>query len=83
MSEAEVNRVTRDVEVISKREVAEILGCTTKTVDRLVASKKIPHVILPTGTGEGTRVGFIYQAIVKWITGAAVDCQRPALAEGA
>ena len=58
--------------LLSKREVAAMLGRTTRTIDRLVATKKIPYIEVPTGVGSGTRVGFLLQEILTWLKGASV-----------
>lgn len=55
--------------LLGKRDVAARLGFTVRSIERLVAARKIPYVTLPTATGSSTRVKFDRQAIEAWING--------------
>lgn len=61
-----------DYRLLSKREVARFLGLTTRTVDRLVAARKIPFTSLPTGAGNSRRIRFDSRELEAWIRGGAV-----------
>lgn len=51
----------------SKSELAKMLGCTVRTIDRLIAAGRIPHVRFPTGRGDGHKIRFDSRDIEKWI----------------
>ncbi len=56
-----------DYRLLSKGDIAKMLGYTTRTIDRLVAAKKIPFTTLPTGIGNGRKIKFIPREIDAWI----------------
>ncbi len=53
--------------LLTKKDVAEMMGCTERTVDRLVARNVIPFTQIPWGTGGKLKRRFIFGAIVKWM----------------
>ena len=53
--------------LLNKKRVAEILGCTTRTVDRLIAARGIPFIRLPTGTKGGHKIKFDPHDIQAWL----------------
>lgn len=59
--------------LLSKQEMAELLGYTTRTIDRMVAANRIPFTRIPTGVGFGTRVKFDSREIEKWLEQIKVD----------
>ena len=64
--------------LLSKKELAGLLGITVRTVDRLILLKKIPIVRMPTGVGTGTRVKFDTRDIEKWIREASIEADHEA-----
>lgn len=53
--------------LLNKQEVADILGCTVRTVDRFIANNKIPYFRIPTGGGGATRIRFELRSIDQWL----------------
>lgn len=53
--------------LLSKNEVAKMLGYTPRTIDRLVTAGKIPYVRLPLFSGRGTKIRFDSRDIEKWL----------------
>lgn len=54
--------------LMSKREAAEILGFTIRTLDRLIINRKIPHIRLPSIIrGRQGRVRFDSRDIDRWL----------------
>lgn len=64
--------VTLSYRLLSKQEVAKLLGYTTRTVDRLVAARKIPFTDIPAASGTGRKIKFDSRAIDAWIRGSSV-----------
>lgn len=58
---------TMEYRMLSKRELAEKLGYTTRTIDRLVAAKKIPFTRLPAASGKGEKIKFNSADIDMWL----------------
>lgn len=52
---------------LSKRDVAKLLGYTVRTIDRLIARRRIPFVRIPTGIGMGVRIKFDRLELDKWL----------------
>lgn len=59
--------------LLSKKEIAALLGCTVRTVERMIVNRKIPFVKIPTATGRSLRVKFDSRMIDQWITAARRD----------
>ena len=59
--------------LLTKKEIADKLHCTTRTIDRLVESGRIPCVKPLTSTGKGHRVLFESTAIDAWLGNSAVN----------
>lgn len=54
--------------IISVRDVAVILGVTTRTVHRMVINKSIPYLRIPTGGAANTmKICFDMNAIDEWL----------------
>ncbi len=53
--------------LLTKKEVAEMMGCTERTVDRLVACNQIPFTKIPWGTGGKLKRRFIFGVIAEWL----------------
>lgn len=55
--------------LLDKKDMAQLLGCTVRTVDRMVAARTIPFLKVPTGTNgmTKTKVRFDSRDIEKWI----------------
>lgn len=53
--------------LLSKKDVAEMLNCTERTVDRLIAAKQIPFTQIPSGPGGRLKRRFIFGVIVEWL----------------
>lgn len=66
-SELEQANVLIQPRLLSKNDVAKLLGYTVKTIDRLIAARRIPFVRIPTGYGPGTRVKFDKLELDKWL----------------
>ena len=58
--------------LLTKKEIAEIIRCTERTVDRLVACNQIPFTLIPTGTRGRLKRRFIFGEIVKWLEDRSV-----------
>lgn len=63
---------TMPYRLLSKQEVAEILGYTVRTIDRLIATHQIPFTRLPCGSGKTQKVRFDSRDIDAWIDGGKV-----------
>ena len=59
--------VTMSYHLLSKKDVAKFLGYTIRTLDRLIASGRIPYVAIPTGQGRGRKIKFDSRAIDAWV----------------
>lgn len=60
--------------LLSKQEIADLLGVTTRTIDRMIATCQIPPEIIvkvPSGAKGGTKTRFIYGRAVAWIKSLA------------
>lgn len=68
------NTQTLPFRLLSKKEVAAILGYTVRTVDRLVEAEHIPFVRIPCGVALSgrTRVKFNSVEIEKWIRNSTI-----------
>ncbi len=53
--------------LLTKKRVAEMLGCTVRTVDHKIAAGIIPYIKLPIGGGR-TKTRFHPHAIIQWMT---------------
>jgi excisionase family DNA binding protein len=53
--------------LLSKKDVADLLQCTERTVDRLVTRNQIPFTRIPWGTGGKLKRRFIFGDIVEWM----------------
>ena len=53
--------------LLNKKETASLLGCTTRTIDRMVGQRKIPFLRIPTGIGNKFRTRFDTREIEKWL----------------
>ena len=62
----EIN-VTMSYHLLSKKDTAKQLGFTVRTLDRLVAGRKIPYVQIPTGVGDRMRTMFVSSDIDTWL----------------
>lgn len=72
MSSIADSKITSSYHLLSKQEVAKLLGYTTRTIDRLVAARKIPFTYLPSATGSGHNIRFISTEIDTWVRGGSV-----------
>lgn len=61
-----------EYQILSKQELAEWLGYTTRTIDRMVAARKIPFTSLPS-TGNRPRIRFVKHEIQAWIDDNKVE----------
>ena len=60
--------------LLNKKELAALLGCTTRTVDRMLAARQLPLSIIvkiPAGANGGLKTRFIYVRTVEWIRSLA------------
>ena len=55
------------VNLLSKKEVARILGCAIRTVERLAVTGKLPFYRIPCATGHKTRMRFDSGEIAAWV----------------
>lgn len=54
--------------MFSKGELSKLLGCTVRTIDRMIAAGRIPYVELPSSKKKGGRkIKFDSRDIEKWI----------------
>lgn len=53
--------------LLNRREMAALLGCSTRTLDRMIAAERIPYLRIPCFTGTGTRVRFDTREIEEWL----------------
>lgn len=67
MSTLTDNTATHEFRLLSKQDVAKLLGYTTRTIDRLVEKRRIPFTYLPSATGPGKRIKFVSGEIYAWI----------------
>ena len=58
---------TMSYRLLSKKDTAKQLGFTVRTLDRLIAGRKIPYVQIPTGVGDRMRTMFVYSDIDTWL----------------
>lgn len=58
--------ITLDTELLTKKELADALGVSPRTIERMVAMNAIPHVRMKAFTGRGRRVRFDKAAINAW-----------------
>ena len=66
--------INSDYRLLNKQEFAGLLGCTTRTVDRMVASEQVPLSIIvriPSGVKGNTKTRLIYGRTVAWIKSLA------------
>jgi len=62
--------IRSEFSLLNKKELASLLGCTTRTVDRMLAARQIPLSIIakiPAGANGGLKTRFIYGRTVEWI----------------
>lgn len=67
MRHATDKNTTSYYRLLNKKELAELMNCTERTVDRLVASNQVPFTFIPTGAGGKLKRRFIFGAIVEWL----------------
>lgn len=53
--------------LFNKQEMAKLLGCTERTIDRLIAARRIPYLRIPAGSSGKTRVRFDSRDIERWL----------------
>lgn len=53
--------------LLNRKEMAALLGCSLRTLDRMVIEERIPYLRVPTFTGYQTRTRFDPGKIEKWI----------------
>lgn len=53
--------------LLTKKDLARMLDCTVRTVERMIEHGRIPSVRIPTATGTGTRVRFDPRVINEWL----------------
>jgi excisionase family DNA binding protein len=58
---------TTPFRLLTKREVAAILGCTERTIDRMISARSIPFIQIPTGIGRRTRRRIDLRDIEQWL----------------
>lgn len=66
--------VTSDFRLLNKQELACLLHCTVRTVDRMIASEQIPLSIIvhiPIGRKGNAKTRFLYGRTVAWIKSLA------------
>lgn len=64
--------------LLSKKQVAELINCTERTVDRLVAAKQIPFTYIPAGARGKLKRRFVFGAVVAWMEQRAVPSRQNA-----
>ena len=64
--------------LLSKRELADLLNCAERTVDRLVAANQVPFTLIPCGPGGKLKRRFIFGEIVGWIEKRSTSCKQNA-----
>lgn len=71
---ARENDLTTEYRLLNKDEFAGLLGCTTRTVDRMISAQQVPPSIIvkiPTGVKGKARTRFICGRAVAWIESLA------------
>lgn len=69
--------------LMTKKEVAEYLGYSTRTIDQMVTNRIIPFLAIPTRSGQSTRRMFDPNDIEKWVNSfkheadPVVPCHAP------
>lgn len=53
--------------LMDKQGVADVLGVTTRTIDRMIVSRSIPFLRLPTGNGANSKIRFDSLEIDAWL----------------
>lgn len=67
-----------DYRILDKKETAKLLGITTRTIDRMVADRKIPFLRIPTGIGNRQRTMFDTRDIDKWLESMRITPEEQA-----
>lgn len=53
--------------LLTKKDLARMLDCTVRTVERMIEYGRIPSVRIPTATGTSSRVRFDPRVISEWL----------------
>ena len=63
--------------LLNKKELAAFLGCTTRTVDRMVATGKLPYLRVPYGALGKTKTRFDSRDIDAWVEQCRPQPEKP------
>ena len=53
--------------LLTKKDVAELMSVTVRTIERLVENRKIPFTRIPCASGASKRIRFSEDAIGDWL----------------
>lgn len=62
--------------LLNRKEVAELINCTERTVDRMSAANQLPFTLIPSGTGGKLKRRYILGAIVEWMERNSVPSRQ-------
>ena len=78
MNQSDKKVATSYYNLLNKQDLAGMLGCTVRTVDRMLASNAIPAVAvvrIPTGVKGNVKTRFLQGQIITWIKSLALTSQ--------